>query len=179
MTRSVLGWGRRPETPAADHASRGVDEAFADFYRAEAPGLATFLLYLGARSNDVPDLVQETMFAASRAWQDITNRRAWLRRVASREFGRLLSRVEPRAVGVSRTALMVDEAAFEHWEQTNEVLRQLRELPARQRQVMAWTYDGFSPSEIAVELGITREAVRSNLLKARKALTYLSEQGGV
>jgi len=44
---------------------------------------------------------------------------------------------------------------------------------------MAWTYDGATPSEIATELQITPEAVRSNLKKARTALrNHLPEKGG-
>ena len=35
---------------------------------------------------------------------------------------------------------------------------------------MAWTLSGFRPAEIADELGITAEAVRSSLVKARQAL---------
>jgi RNA polymerase sigma-70 factor (ECF subfamily) len=37
----------------------------------------------------------------------------------------------------------------------HEVLRLLALLPPRQRQIMAWTYDGYSPTEIAQELTLT------------------------
>ena len=51
-------------------------------------------------------------------------------------------------------------------------------LPLRQRQVMAWTLDGYTPAQIADELQITAEAARSSLKKARRTLaTYLREEG--
>jgi RNA polymerase sigma-70 factor (ECF subfamily) len=56
------------------------------------------------------------------------------------------------------------------WEQNHDVLRMLDRLPARQRQVLAWTVDGYAPAEIAAELQMTPEAVRASLLKARRAL---------
>ncbi|WP_331767827.1 sigma factor-like helix-turn-helix DNA-binding protein [Embleya sp. NBC_00896] len=46
--------------------------------------------------------------------------------------------------------------------------------PPRQRQVLAWTLAGFTPSEIAQELGLTSDAVRANLMKGRRrAALYL------
>lgn len=64
------------------------------------------------------------------------------------------------------------------WEQRHEVLRVLDLLPLRQRQVMAWTLDGYPPAQIADELGITAEAVRSSLRKARRTLAaYLRAEG--
>jgi RNA polymerase sigma-70 factor (ECF subfamily) len=56
------------------------------------------------------------------------------------------------------------------FEQRHTVMRLLDLLPARQRQVMAWTYDGATPAEIADSLKISSDAVRSNLRKARIAL---------
>jgi RNA polymerase sigma-70 factor (ECF subfamily) len=58
----------------------------------------------------------------------------------------------------------------EAWEQQHEVLRLLKHLPPRQRQVLAWTFDGYTPSEIAEELAINSEAVRSSLKLARRTL---------
>ncbi len=54
--------------------------------------------------------------------------------------------------------------------------RGLASLPPRQREVMAWTMVGFTPTEIAEELKISREAVRASLMKARKTLRAFIEQ---
>lgn len=46
----------------------------------------------------------------------------------------------------------------------------VRSLPARQAQVMAWTYDGYQPTEIAALLGLEPATVRSALRAARATL---------
>jgi RNA polymerase sigma-70 factor (ECF subfamily) len=56
----------------------------------------------------------------------------------------------------------------------------LAALPERQRQVMAWLYDGYSPPEIAEHLGMKPASVRSNIRHARKTLVRvlaLGEEG--
>ncbi|HEX8864295.1 MAG TPA: sigma-70 family RNA polymerase sigma factor, partial [Lentzea sp.] len=65
---------------------------------------------------------------------------------------------------------------IENWEQQQDLLTALKVLPPRQQQVMAWTLSGFRPAEIADELGITAEAVRSSLMKARQALSARGER---
>ncbi|MFC5900714.1 RNA polymerase sigma factor [Streptomyces zhihengii] len=46
----------------------------------------------------------------------------------------------------------------------------LLQLPAKQRAVMAWTLDGFTAQECAVAMGISPEAARQNLSRARAGL---------
>ena len=68
---------------------------------------------------------------------------------------------------------------WEAFEQRHEILRVLERLPLRQRQVMTWTYDGCTPTEIAEALTMTPEAVRSSLKKARTNLKmFLTGEGG-
>ena len=43
-------------------------------------------------------------------------------------------------------------------------------LPPKQRQVMAWHWDGFSDEEIAAELGDSADAVRKNRSRAMSKL---------
>ncbi|KAK1186427.1 sigma factor-like helix-turn-helix DNA-binding protein [Streptomyces sp. NBS 14/10] len=43
-------------------------------------------------------------------------------------------------------------------------------MPVRQREVMAWTLDGYRPQEIAQIIGITPEAARKNLERGRALL---------
>ena len=50
----------------------------------------------------------------------------------------------------------------------------------RQRQVMALTYDGFTPAEIAVILGISAQAVSSSAYQARARIRHMIDaEGGV
>jgi RNA polymerase sigma-70 factor (ECF subfamily) len=75
-------------------------------------------------------------------------------------------------------SLLVDPV--ELTEQQQAVLDALDRLPPRQREVIAWSVDGFTPDEIARQLGIAPEAVRVSLHKARTALKRILglEQGG-
>jgi RNA polymerase sigma factor (sigma-70 family) len=68
------------------------------------------------------------------------------------------------------TLLLPASVDAANWEEHHEILRLLNMLPPRQRQVVAWTFDGYSPAEIANELRITPEAVRASLFKARRTL---------
>ncbi|MEW2521508.1 RNA polymerase sigma factor [Actinacidiphila alni] len=57
---------------------------------------------------------------------------------------------------------------IQQWEKKMELLDLVNGLPPRQRQVLTLSILGYSPLEIARELGITPEAARGNLLKARR-----------
>jgi len=46
----------------------------------------------------------------------------------------------------------------------------LTSLPTEQREIMAWTIDGYQPSEIAELTGRTAATVRSHLRHARRKL---------
>jgi RNA polymerase sigma factor (sigma-70 family) len=83
---------------------------------------------------------------------------------------------DPETAG---TPLLPADTDIEALEQRHDVLRLLAQLPARQRQVMAWTYDGATPTEIADALRINPDAVRGSLKKARASLRqYLQDHGG-
>jgi RNA polymerase sigma-70 factor (ECF subfamily) len=125
---------------------------------------------MGARLPDAADLAQDTMIEAFNKWQAIEHPRAWTRRVASRKYGRRLAGAEAPVDQVDGRPLLPARCDLADWEQHREIRRLLALLPSRQRQVMAWTYDGYKPHEIAAELGITAEAVRSNLKLARRKL---------
>jgi RNA polymerase sigma-70 factor (ECF subfamily) len=124
----------------------------------------------GARLPDAADLAQDTMIEALNNWQTIEHPRAWIRRVASRKFGRSLAGTEEPVDQVDGRPLLPARCDLTDWEQHRDIRHLLALLPPRQRQVMAWTYDGYEPHEIADELGITAEAVRSSLRLARRKL---------
>lgn len=170
-TRAADPTERPPASaPTTDHA---IVAAFAAFYRAETFALVRFLAWIGARLPDAADIAQETMVDAFKGWQTIEHPRAWVRRVASRKYGRHLASAEEPVDQVDGRPLLPAHYDQTRWEQYREIERLLALLPARQRQVMAWTYDGYKPHEIAAELGITPEAVRSSLKFARRNLAQL------
>ncbi|MFI5959779.1 RNA polymerase sigma factor [Cryptosporangium sp. NPDC051539] len=162
--------GRRPPRPIrAARPCTPVGE-FAAFYRAETPRLIRFLLWHGARLADAADLAQDAMVAAHRNWDRLDNPAAWIRTVAFRaRLRKLQSREQPTAEP-ERAAVIRPDADLDAWEISQDILQALRRLPVRQRQVLAWSLDGFTPTEIAGELGTTPAAVRSSLYKARHTL---------
>lgn len=172
-TRSVP---RRNEGNDGEHGAPLTAEpaaAFSAFYRRFVPTLVGFLMWQGARLPDAADLAQAAMSEAYRYWSTIREPEAWVRRVASRALARHIARVEPEdPVGEipEHSSLLRPLTDVTAWEQEHEVLRLLDLLPLRQRQVMAWTLEGYTPAEIAAELKITPEAVRSGLKRARSAL---------
>ena len=140
---------------ATDRRQR--DQEFSAFYRTSVGDVVTFLLWQGASPTDAVDVAQEAMMAAYAHWDTIQHHRAWIRRVASRAWGHRFARVRERPTEhvPENSSLLRDDAAIESIGQRHAVLAALKTLPLRQRQVMAWTIDGFTPAEIATELGLS------------------------
>jgi RNA polymerase sigma-70 factor (ECF subfamily) len=170
----------QPSTPAAAAPPAEPDPtAFIDFYRSETGRLVAFLLYMGASLADATDLAQDTMIDAYRDWASLKYPRAWTRKVASRKYGRHMASAEPPPVSLAgENPLLPAHHDVIDFDQRHQILRLLARLPWRQRQVMAWTFDGYQPQEIAAELNITPEAVRSSLRLARRALAAHLDQDG-
>ena len=152
-----------------------ADDAFAAFYREDLPRLVGFLMMLGARLDEAADVAQEAMARAYRLWTEIKNPPAWVRTVARHEWQnrRMSSREEPIG-GVSEGSLLLRPSTdVSAWETRHDLLEAAGSLPERQREVIAWALDGYFPAETADVLGITPEAVRASLRKARQALRKL------
>jgi RNA polymerase sigma factor (sigma-70 family) len=167
--------GLQRQLDEAHNAGPSHAEAFAGFYRSSAPRLVAFLRWQGASLPDAAECAQEALTEAFQKWHLIHEPHAWCRTVASRCYARRVGTVEDPVddiEAISGGPLLASNVDFDRIEQSHHVLRLLDLLPARQRQVMAWTYDGVAPTEIADALQITPEAVRSNLYKARMTLRY-------
>jgi RNA polymerase sigma factor (sigma-70 family) len=159
------------DAPSGD--ARSVQVEFADFYRRFVPKLVGFLVWMGAPLNVAADMSQETMVKAYLRWRKIEYPEQWARKVASRELVRWFSRVDEESVvdiPETASALLPDSDGLADWESKHEILQILKLLPPRQRQVLAWTVDGYSPTEIAGMLDIEPTAVRANLMKARRSV---------
>jgi RNA polymerase sigma factor (sigma-70 family) len=168
---SVTAPGQPPSaTSSQPGLSPAAVAAYIAFYRGFIADLVGFLVWQGARLADAAELAQEAMTEAHRSWLAIRYPRAWVKRVASRKYARLIAATEEPLEPVNLSLLLSPSIDIPEWEERHEVLRLLNLLPPRQRQVMAWTYDGYSPAEIAAELNISAEAVRTNLMRARRTL---------
>ncbi len=170
------------ESSAAVPRSANADDFsdFSEFYRRFVPVLATFLVWQGAQLPEAADIAQETMIRAYRRWSKIDDPRTWACTVASRKFARHIASIEeyPVARLSAHGSLLPHSMDIETWEKRHEILRVLDRLSPRQRQVLAWTLHGFVPAEIASELQITFQTVRTNLTEAQRALAaYLGTTG--
>ena len=143
-------------------------------YVAERAKLMRYLMSQGATQYEADDAVQEAFADAFKNPGVIRFPRAWLYRVALREYLKAGERVrtretltgEPLASG--RVAeLNLDEQA---------ILEAAKNLPPRQRMVFGLTIAEFTPSEIAEQLGCDPAAVRQSLRKARD---HVAEQLGI
>ena len=158
---------------AASPASPPV-VGFADCYAQEMPRLVWFVLSLGASADAAADAAQSAFSDAFPVWDTIRYPQAWLRRVAQRAYYRRAAAREILVDSVpERPARVATADVVERHTEARAVLAALAALPAKQRQVMAWSIDGYSPAEIAAELSADPAAVRQNLTKARRNLQQL------
>lgn len=172
--------GRRA-TPDKDREERSEREAeFSSFYRDVIRQLTGFLINHGASLPVAADIAQDTMIKAYSRWSEIRQPRAWVHTVASRALLRKLTnaREDPVEELPEPTRLVAHTDPVTQWEAHYDTLRMLDALPPRQRQVLAWTLNGFSPAEIAEHLELTPEAVRASLMKARRTAAARLRVGG-
>lgn len=164
------------QTPVAQVAGRNVE--LDRFYRAEMPRLLRFLLLQGVPPADAADAAQQAFVEVCLRWDRVRRMDSpagYLRRVASNDW----------AKQNRRRSTDVDRAVRGHWahpaviediygnEQVRLVVDSLSRLPARQRQVMAWLYDGYSYEEIAEQVGMRVATVRSTVRHAKEKLRSL------
>ncbi|MGW3967439.1 RNA polymerase sigma factor [Amycolatopsis sp. NPDC005003] len=147
----------------------GHDE-FDAFFRADFPALVAFLCKAGFEVETARDVAAEAMLHALEAWPIAEDPRAWVRRVA----GRLLdtpgdARADWTPAGDQRD----DEQFAGLVEQHAGLIDLLATLPDKQRMVLAWSLDGFTPSQIAEALRIAPATVRSTLRHVRERLRRL------
>ncbi|GAA3123221.1 RNA polymerase sigma factor [Streptomyces goshikiensis] len=166
---------------SATRVSSGVGtHSFPDAYQREMPLLTRFVMKHGAGPQEAADAAHEAFATAYPQWDRIRFPKRWLRTVAVRVYLRARLREDlPGELPTTRAESHVP-TNIQLSDQEREVYSALAELPSRQRQVMAWFYDGYTVAEIAEELEITKESVRQNLCRARATLkARLSGEGGV
>ncbi|MEV2279213.1 sigma-70 family RNA polymerase sigma factor [Nocardiopsis sp. NPDC049922] len=161
----------RPDPPPAQAVS------FEDWYKRDMPGLVLFAMMLGARKEDARDLAQQAFADAYPRWDTIDFPRAYLRTCISRAYERrhaTLQRYETCTDSIVESTAPADPAVgrIEIHDQEQRILTEIRRLKPGQREVMAWTLDGYEPAEIASILGKSQGAVRASLYKARRNLRH-------
>ncbi|NBE97228.1 sigma-70 family RNA polymerase sigma factor [Nonomuraea sp. KC401] len=167
-----------PRPPTGDDGAE-----FAQWYRREFPDLLLFAHRLGARWHEAFDLAQEACAKAFPHWPEIGKPRAYLRVAIRNAYFKMSRGVRESELGAAATdtASAGDQELLrvEFQDQERAIFAAIRHLPPVQREIMAWTIDGYTPAEIAELLDKSPPAVRVNLYKARATLrTALTGMGG-
>lgn len=146
------------------------DAEFTAVYRAEVAALVRHVMVHGAAAEEAWDAAQTAFAHAYRVWSTVRSPRAWLRVVAVRAYFRSALPETPTDALPDRPDPSSPALRVELGEQERLVFTALAGLPVKQRQVMAWTVDGYAPAEIAEVLQEDPAAVRQNLRRARQNL---------
>jgi RNA polymerase sigma factor (sigma-70 family) len=148
--------------------------AFETFFRQMEPRITTYLLRITGDSDAACDLSQETFL---RAWQHFAevqqhpDPRAWLFRVAT-NLGLQHVRRRRHVVGSAAPLDQQHDPASSdpgsHWVERALIQQILDELPAKQRALLLLReVYGFSCAETGELLGMTLEAAKMGLYRAR------------
>jgi RNA polymerase sigma-70 factor (ECF subfamily) len=157
-------------------AARGLQQSWADLYKAEMPRLVRYLVKCFGDSDmrDAADAAHNAFADLFTNWDTVRSPRAWLRTVAFRQMLRQNAHAEyPLDMLREEPATVPASARLELREETQAVVHGLRQLPLLQRQVFALIYDEFSYAEIAEITGISKAAARKNAERARRRMSEL------
>jgi RNA polymerase sigma factor (sigma-70 family) len=149
--------------------------SFEIFFKEDLTRLTGFLINKGASRADADDVAQEAMIAAYRHWAKASGYpHAYVRTAAERILRRKWAkdgRLRPTESRELQALVEQQRPATDLFDpETRYIFDMVRSLPDAQRQVMAWTIDGFGPKDIAKATGRTVENVRVNLHHARRAM---------
>jgi RNA polymerase sigma-70 factor, ECF subfamily len=162
-----------------------VDEPdFAVVYERHARDVYRFALYLSGDSAHAQDLTAET-FARAWAARDrirVDSVKAYLLMIARNLYRD--ERRRPADISLPENYDAADggvgpEASAEARHELRRVLRALREIPESDRAVLLMaTVEGLSHHSIAVALGLSVDAVKVRVHRARVRLNAACESGG-
>jgi len=153
-------------------------EQFESFYRREYPRLLPLTRALVGPAL-AADVAQEAMIAAYRRWPEVRNFDSpvgWVRGVCSRKAASLVRRKSLEARTLARLKLKREPRERDAVADDDAFWRTVRELPARQAQVVALHYALDLPlSEVASTLDCAEGTVKAHLFRARAALAQRLE----
>jgi RNA polymerase sigma factor (sigma-70 family) len=151
-----------------------VEAQYDEFFRASFKRIVKVVMEYGARIDEAEDAAAQAAAEVFVRWAEIRDPVAYAIRSARNNFYRSRQREEERHRRAAQAQRLVPgldhDAALDARQEQDRVVALLSTLPAAQGEVMAFTVDGYSPTETAGILGKTPEAVRANLRHARKRL---------
>ncbi|SDP62508.1 RNA polymerase sigma-70 factor, ECF subfamily [Streptomyces sp. cf386] len=147
---------------------------FAEWYDRDWPKLVLFAIRLGAGQQQAQDLVQDATTEAFVRRQQISNLGGYVRVSIRNAYFRSVAGARWENAEPPSEDLPAPEdpsiGSIELADRERRVFAAIRQLSQRQREVMAWTIDGYQPREIAELVDATPGAVRVSLSEARKRL---------
>jgi RNA polymerase sigma-70 factor (ECF subfamily) len=166
----------------ADEQSRiaRIPGRFEEFFQEEYRPMVALAYALTGRWDVAEDLAQEGFLRAHRDWQRVGAMEypgAWMRRVvtnlAMSRFRRL------RSAAAAALRLTVDTSAPAPEPPHATFWEEVRDLPKRQRQVIALRYvEDLTVADIAAILGVAEGTVKALLHQGRERLrTRLTDRG--
>src|SRR5260370_4919791 len=161
-----------PDPPAPISAMAAIGPQI----EAEIPYLRRVVRRWHREATDADDLVQETLLralAGAHLWQPETSMRAWLCTIMRNQFLAALARTQRSKVAIGEM-----QVADHHGPSYPELQLTLRDLdrafsrlPEKQRSPLRLAgIAGKSYSEVARAMGLTPDAVRCHLARARERL---------
>jgi RNA polymerase sigma-70 factor (ECF subfamily) len=150
-----------------------TDEQIEELFAHESTKMWRALLACTGDPEIANDSVAEAFTLALESWDRIASPAGWLWRVAFRIATAEVRRRRRTAGSLVERSYVPDEAAA-------EVLTALRRLSARQRGAIVLHYYADQPvDEVARILGSTSSAVRVHLMRGRRKLREILEEGDV
>jgi DNA-directed RNA polymerase specialized sigma24 family protein len=145
---------------------------FRAFYVAFCPKLVGFLLVQCGRPAEAVEVAQRTMTRLGRRWSEIDHPAEWSRREASRLLVRRFAEASDDDHQVLRESdiLVPSREDMERWAERHPILRAIDRFSHREKQVLAWTLEGYTVAEISTELSMEAAEVQACLSNAQRAL---------
>ena len=176
----------RRRTPPGPQPPPEADALVTALYQAHALGLIRFAYLMLGERQAAEDVVQEAFAGLYRRWEKLSDPGNALPYVRSSVLNGCRSQLRRHrrapavtAAGLADALLPVvsAESAVLSAEQSRTVLRALRQLPPRQREVLVLRfYLDLSEPEIAAAMGIGPSTVRSTAHRALGALGRMLEE---
>ncbi len=154
--------------------------AFSNFYRKTITPLTAYLIVSGAPAAIAAEIAQDCMIELFRRWETVHHPRSYAYRVGGRMWARRMTnaRMETLVAELPEpTSLVPIPDALVELEARHEMLRILKTLPPRQRQVLFLTLQSFTPMEIAEQLELEPATIRAHLMRARRAAAAQLKEG--
>lgn len=161
-------------------AQAGDAAAFADLARQTGRAVYAVALAHLRRPSDAEDVAQDVLLAALEnlgSCRDPDRFDAWLLTIARNRARRALVRRKLRDVFSGEPPELRAEAGDADRAERQRLLRALGDLPAQLREiVLLHDLEGFTHAELGKALGVTEEASRQSLSRARRQLRATLER---